>query len=107
MCAYLVQPNRYAILMAVMVPREKWTDDRLDDLQAEMRAGFARVDAQIERVDGDIKEIRREMNARFENLEARLDVRFNAIDARFEALNRNMMAGFFVVVAVIVGSNAL
>jgi hypothetical protein len=63
--------------MAVMMPREKWTDERLDDLQAEMRAGFARV-------DGEIKELRRELNA----------------------MNRNMMAGFFVVVAAILGSNA-
>jgi len=60
-----------------MMPREKWTDERLDDLQAEMRAGFARV-------DGEIKELRREMNA----------------------MNRNMIAGFFVIVAAIIGSNA-
>ncbi|HEU4739149.1 MAG TPA: hypothetical protein VFS54_08730 [Solirubrobacterales bacterium] len=62
--------------MAVMMPREKWTDERLDDLQAEMRAGFARV-------DGEIKELRREMNA----------------------MNRNMFAGFVAVVAAIIGSN--
>jgi hypothetical protein len=46
------------MLMVVMVPREKWTDERLDDLQAEMRAGFARLDA-------DIRELRREMRAGF------------------------------------------
>ncbi|HEU4463257.1 MAG TPA: hypothetical protein VFR75_11760 [Solirubrobacterales bacterium] len=67
--------------MAVMMPREKWTDERLDDLQAEMRAGFGRV-------DGEIKELRREMNT------------------RFDAMNRNMVAGFFVIVAAIIGSNA-
>lgn len=63
------------------MPREKWTDERLDDLskkvddgfedtKAEMRAAFARLDA-------DIRELRREM-----------------------------MAGFFVIIAAIVGSNA-
>ena len=41
-----------------MMPREKWTDERLDDLQAEMRVGFARIDA-------DIRELRREMRAGF------------------------------------------
>jgi hypothetical protein len=67
--------------MAVMMPREKWTDERLDDLnkkvddgfadtKAEMRAGFARVDADI------------------------------------RALRRDMLAGFFVIVAAIIGSNA-
>jgi hypothetical protein len=73
--------------MAVMVPREKWTDERLDDLQAEMRGGFARVDREI-------KELRREMNERF-----------NAVDARFDAVNRNMFAGFFVIFAAVLGSN--
>lgn len=81
------------MLMAVMMvqprePREKWTDERLDDLQTEMRTGFARVDAEI-------RDLRQEMNTRF-----------NSVDARFDALNRNMVAGFFVVVAAIVGSNA-
>jgi hypothetical protein len=103
--------------MAVMMPREKWTDERLDDLNGRIDEGFADTKAQIAdtkaeiadtktemragfaRVDGGIKELRREMNARFENLEARLD-------ARFDALNRNQIAGFFVIVAAIIGSNA-
>lgn len=75
-----------------MMPREKWTDERLDDLNKKVDDGFARV-------DGEIKELRREMNTRFENLEARLE-------ARFDTVNRNMIAGFFVIVAAIVGSNA-
>lgn len=73
--------------MVVMTPREKWTDERLDDLQTEMREGFARLDRRIDRVDEDIKNLQREMNA------------------RFDAVNRNMMSGFFVVVAAIIGSN--
>jgi tetrahydromethanopterin S-methyltransferase subunit G len=67
----------YARLMVVMTPREKWTDERLDDLnnkvddlKTEMREGFARVDA-------DIRE-----------------------------LNRVLIGGLFVVVAAIIGSNA-
>jgi len=74
----------YARLMAVMIPRETWTDERLDDLnkkvddvRAEMRAGFARVDA-------DLREL----------------------SARIDAMNRNLVAGLFVVVAAIIGSNA-
>jgi len=68
----------------VLAPREKWTDERLDDLNAtvddfktEMREGFARVDA-------DIRELR----------------------AEIAAVNRNMIAGFFVMIAAIIGSNA-
>ncbi|HST69290.1 MAG TPA: hypothetical protein VLI94_06505 [Solirubrobacterales bacterium] len=97
--------------MAVMVPmpRENWTDERLDDLNKKVDDGFADTKAVIAdtkaemrqgfaRVDGEIKELRREMNARFENLEAR-------IDARFDALQRNQTAGLFVIVAAIIGSN--
>jgi hypothetical protein len=83
------------MLMAVTMSREKWTDDRLDDLQAGMRQGFADLRAEIAdtktemragfaRVDGEIKQLRREMSA----------------------MNRNMLAGFFVIVAAIIGSNA-
>jgi hypothetical protein len=82
--------------MTVMpMPREKWTDERLDDLKGnvddlrtEMRGGFARVDA-------DIRELRGEMNRRFE-----------AVDARFDALNGRLLAGFFVLLAATIGSNA-
>ena len=76
----------------MMMPREKWTDERLDDLQAEMRQGFVDTKAEMRagfaRVDGEIREMRREMNE------------------RFEAVNRNMIAGLFVIVAAILGSNA-
>ena len=65
------------MIMAVMVPREKWTDERLDDLNKKVDDGFARLDA-------DLRELRAEV----------------------AALNRNMIAGFFVVVAAIIGSNA-
>jgi archaellum component FlaC len=77
------------MLMAVMMPREKWTDDRLDDLNKKVDDGFARLDKRIEGLDKDIKDLRREMNA------------------RFEALNRNLIVGLFVVVAAMIGSNVL
>lgn len=76
------------MLMVVMTPREKWTDERLDDLnktvdnlRTEMREGFTRVDA-------DIRELRSEMNA------------------RFEAANRNLITVTVAIVAAIIGSNA-
>jgi hypothetical protein len=85
--------------MTVMMAREKWTDERLDDLNKKVDDGFARL-------DGDIKDLRREMNARFDSVDNRFDSMKNSIDARFDAVNRNMIAGFFVVVAAILGSNA-
>jgi hypothetical protein len=69
------------MLMAVMMPREKWTDERLD--------------YEFGRLDTDIRELRRDMNEGF-----------RAMNARLDAQNRNMMAGFFLVIATIIGSNA-
>lgn len=42
--------------------REKWTDERLDDLNARMAEGFQRVDA-------DLRELRSDMNNRFEAMQ--------------------------------------
>jgi hypothetical protein len=65
--------------MAVMMsPSEKWTDERLDDLNEKVDRGFARMDA------------------RFEHLEAR-------IDAKFDGLNRTLIGGFCVIVAALIG----
>ncbi|HET7120240.1 MAG TPA: hypothetical protein VFI17_03190 [Solirubrobacterales bacterium] len=79
--------------MTVMMPREKWTDERLDDLSAKVDLGFADTKAEMRagfaRVDSDIRELRSEMNT------------------RFESLNRNLIAGLVTIVAAIVGSNVL
>jgi len=79
------------MLVVVMTPREKWTDERLDDLNKKADDGFARLDTEI-------RELRSEMNRRF-------DAMTDAVSARFDAQNRNMMAGFFLVIATIIGSN--
>jgi hypothetical protein len=77
------------MLMAVMMqPREKWTDERLDDLQAEMHRGFADLRTEI-------ADTKTEMRAGF-----------NRIDADIRELRREMRAGFVVIVAAIVSSNA-
>jgi hypothetical protein len=73
--------------MAVTMPREKWTDERLDDLNKKVDDGFADTKAEF-------RELRREMNERF-----------NAVDARFDAVSRNMFAGFFVIFAAVIGSS--
>jgi hypothetical protein len=38
--------------------RERWTDDRLDDLLQATRLGFERVDREFDRVHTDIRELR-------------------------------------------------
>jgi len=41
------------MLMAVMMPRETWTDERLDDLNKKVDDGFARVDQSIAEVKAE------------------------------------------------------
>jgi hypothetical protein len=68
--------------MAVMMsPREKWTDERLDDLNTKVDLGFARMDA------------------RFERLETRLD-------AKFDGLNKVLIGSAAAIIAALIGSTA-
>jgi hypothetical protein len=68
--------------MAVMMtPREKWTDERLDDLNKKVDDGFARMDA------------------RFDAMEERFD-------GKFDALNRTLIWGAVAVIVALIGSNA-
>lgn len=47
--------------------REKWTDERLDDLNARMSEGFNRLDEDIREVRSEVAGVRGEMNRRFES----------------------------------------
>jgi hypothetical protein len=74
------------MLMAVMMsPREKWTDERLDDLSVKVDEGFTKVDA------------------RFERLEARMDAQFGQVNERFDRMQQTLIAGFAVIVAALIG----
>ncbi len=60
--------------------RDKWTDERLDDLNAKVDRGF-------ETIDAELRALRAEMNA------------------RFDAMNRNMFWFAGTLVVAIVASN--
>lgn len=71
--------------------RERWTDDRMDDLNH-------KVDELGRRMDDGFRGLRMEMNARFE----RVDARFEVMEARFDAMQRTMVHGFIALSAAIV-----
>lgn len=95
--------------MAVMMsPRERWTDERIDDLntkvdrgfselKSEMKEGFAKVDKRFEQVDKRFEQV----DKRFERIEDRLD----KLTDRFESLNRTLWGGAFVIAAALLGGN--
>jgi chromosome segregation ATPase len=107
--------------MAVMMPREKWTDERLGGLNKKVDDGFARLDGDIRSLRSEMKtEIRglrselkgevRELNVRFDKLNDSINARFDAMNAsintRFDAMNRNLIGIGVTIVAALIGVNA-
>lgn len=89
-----------------MMPREKWTDERLDDLNAKVDKGFAETKAEIRegfgRVDAEIRDLRTEMNARFE----KVDERFEKLDGRFDSFYKVLVIAAAVVIAALISLGA-
>jgi hypothetical protein len=52
-----------------MATMEKWTEERLDDLNGRVDELGRRMDEGFNRVDADLRGIRGEMNARFDALQ--------------------------------------
>jgi hypothetical protein len=66
--------------MVVMMPRETWTDARLDEFAKRMDERFDRIDERFDRIEADIREIRH----------------------RFLVLEGTMITGFLTLAGLIV-----
>ena len=66
--------------------RDKWTDERLDDLNKKVDDGFSRVDQRFAQID--------QRSPRSTSAFAQVDQRFAQVDARFDGLQRMMWQGF-------------
>ena len=85
----------YSAIMLLM--REAWTDERLDDLSERMDRGFDRVDRDIREVKGEIREVKGEVR----DLRADMDRRFGRLESRFDSLQRMTLVGFLTLVGLI------
>jgi hypothetical protein len=82
--------------MAVMMnTREKWTDGRLDDLNEKVDRGFADLKAEMRKGFA-------QMEARFE----KVDQRFEKVDERFERMQQGMFAAAVAIIVAMIGSTA-
>ncbi len=98
------------MLMAVMMsPREKWTDERLDDLSLKVDRGFADVKAEMkggfERMESRFGERFDAVDRRFEEIDERLkkfDERFGKMDDRFHALRHTLLGAAAVIIATLI-----
>jgi len=68
--------------MAVMAPRESWTDERLDDLKHHMDEGFREV-------RGEVVELRAEIGQMREGL--------GEVRAEIKGINRTLQVGFGLI----------
>lgn len=81
--------------------RKSWTDERVDDMQGEMRRGFDRVDSDVrdlrsemkqgfDRVGSDMRDLRDETKQGF----ARVDTDMRELRGELGATQRTMAIGF-------------
>lgn len=60
---------------------------RIDQLSADMRDGFRKVDIRFEKVDERFEKLEQKMDERFEKIEQKMDERFEKMDERFEKVD--------------------
>jgi hypothetical protein len=77
--------------------REKWTDERLDDLNDRVSEGFRRI-------DDEFRALRGEMNARFDVMDAKMDAKFEAMQKLMIQLFAGMIGTFLTATAVLVAT---
>ena len=61
---------------------------RIDQLSADMRDGFRKVDIRFEKVDERFEKLEQKMDERFEKIEQKMDKRFEKVDDRFESMDK-------------------
>jgi DNA anti-recombination protein RmuC len=71
----------------MVVMRESWTDERLDEFAKRVDERFDGIDRRLDKVDSRLEALQREMNTRFESLNRMLF--FGVI-----ALSSAVLAGF-------------
>jgi tetrahydromethanopterin S-methyltransferase subunit G len=77
--------------------RDKWTDERLDDLNKRVDDGFDRIDERFNRVDDRFDRLEGKMDAQFGRIDARLDSMGRAIVFGSIAFSSSMIAGFVAI----------
>jgi hypothetical protein len=82
-----------------VVERAAWTEERLDDLSAGTREGFARVDR-------DIRDLRAEMHQGFSDLRAEMHSGFAEMRGAIQRQNLALVVGLISLIATILARGA-
>ena len=76
--------------------REKWTDERLDDMNGRISDGFNRLDHELRDVRAEIRALRSDVGAEFGSVRAEMSSRFDAT----QQLILRVSAGMFGTMVV-------
>ena len=82
------------------------TNQRFDDLHADMNARFEQVDKRFEELRADMNARFKQVDQRFAELRADMNTRFEQVDKRFEeqqSFLQMIVAAFAGLVAVVIG----
>ena len=85
--------------MATM--REKWTDERLDDLNHKVDLGFERIDKRFDSFEARVESRFGHVDGRFDRLESRLESMQRTIVQAVITLTGGMLAGFAAIIALV------
>ncbi len=74
--------------------RDKWTDERLDDLNHRMDEGFGRLHQDLRDLRSEISTVRSEIGGEVGSLRAEMNTRFDALQRTLIQVGGGMAAAF-------------
>jgi len=92
--------------MATEAERTSWPDERLDDLNLNVREGFARTDRSIEGLRSEMRTGFAATEDKFTDLRAEVHSGFARTDDRFDALQRTLILGLLGLAGTLIASIA-
>jgi hypothetical protein len=96
-----MQTSRYGAIMETM--REKWTDERLDDLKEEVATLRIEIRDEFRAVREEIGSLRTEMTNEFGGIRGEIGGLRGEMHAGFQALNRTMIQFGGLLIAALIG----
>jgi transposase len=89
--------------MAVMAPREAWTDERLDDLKEHMDEGFREVKGEIRELRVELRGTRTELKEEIAATRLELKGEIGEVRGAIEKLNERFDRLNFTLIAALIG----
>jgi hypothetical protein len=90
----------------MMTPREKWTDEWLDDLNGKVDKGFEEMREGFAHVNGEIKGLRSETKAEITDLRREMKGGFEGLYRLLFTCGVVIIAALIGLIATLIGVNA-